>query len=313
MRCSVRISEKSICACRPGYYRRQAGVKRRFYSVGDVASVLGYSRQYYYKHCKCEQAKAVIEDKVLAMVQCKRKILPCLGVKKLYHQIHSQLSNGGIKFGRDKLFTLLANHGLLIKRKRHYTQTTMSRHWLRKYPNLIKTIEVTVPEQVWVSDITYVKTDEGNCYLNMVTDAYSRKIVGYAVSSTMSSEAMSSAYRMALKNRVYPETPLIHHSDRGLQYCSQEYVRLSNKNRVKISMTENGDPYENALAERMNRTMKEEFGLGRILPSLKIAEQLVEESVELYNNQRPHWALKLKTPNQVHLQKIPAQRATGIL
>lgn len=136
------------------------------------------------------------------MVQCKRKILPYLGGKKLYHQIQSQLSDSGIKFGRDKLFTLLANHGLLNKRKRSYTQTTMSKHWLRKYPNLIKTIEVTVPEQVWVSDITYVKTDEGNCYLNIVTDAYSRKIVGYAISSTMSSEVMSSAYRMALKNRV---------------------------------------------------------------------------------------------------------------
>lgn len=249
----------------------------------------------------------------MAMVQCKRKILPCLGGKKLYHQIHSQLSDSGIKFGRDKLFTLLAKHELLIKRKRNYTQTTMSKHWLRKYPNLIKTIEVRVPEQVWVSDITYVKTDEGNCYLNMITDAYSRKIVGYAISSTMSSEAMSCAYRMALKNRVYPDTPLIHHSDRGVQYCSQEYVRLSNNHRVKISTTENGDPYENALAERMNKTMKEEFGLERILPTLKIAERLIEESVELYNNQRPHWALKLKTPNEVHLQKIPAQWTTGNL
>ena len=246
------------------------------------------------------------------MVQSKRKILPCLGGKKLYYQIGTQLNDSGIKFGRDKLFTLLSKHELLIKRKRSYTQTTMSKHWLRKYPNLVKAIAVTVPEQVWVSDITYLKTDEGNCYLNMVTDAYSRKIVGYAVSSTMNNEAMSAAYRMALKNRVYPETPLIHHSDRGLQYCSQEYVHLSNIHHVKISMTENGDPYENALAERMNRTMKEEFGLGRVLPSLETAERLVEESVKLYNNQRPHWALKFKTPNQVHLQKIPVQRATGI-
>lgn len=219
--------------------------------------------------------------------------------------------NNEIKFGRDKLFKLLGENQLLIKPKRTYTQTTMSKHWLRKYPNVIKDLSITAPEQVWVSDITYIKSDEGNCYLNMITDAYSRKIMGYALSQSMDTTSMIKAYEMALKNRTTDISNLIHHSDRGLQYCSQEYVRLSEEYHIKISMTENGDPYENALAERMNRTMKEEFGLGRVLPSRQKAFRLIEEGVEIYNNYRPHWALGMKTPNEIHLQKIPATEATG--
>ncbi len=248
---------------------------------------------------------------VLSLVHKERKILTRLGGKKLYHQIKPSLSASNIKFGRDKLFKLLAERKLLIKPHKTYTQTTMSKHWLRKYPNLVKDIKVTAPEQVWVSDITYIKSDEGNCYLNMVTDVFSRKIMGYAIADNMETASMIKAYQMAIKNRK-TDRSLIHHTDRGLQYCSGEYVKLSTDNGVSISMTENGDPYENALAERMNRTIKEEFGLGRLLPSRQKAFLLAEEAVELYNNYRPHWALKLNTPNHVHSQKIPATEATGI-
>lgn len=236
-------------------------------------------------------------------------MLTRLGGKKLYHQIKPALQQTQIKFGRDQLFRLLGEENLLIKPRRTYTQTTMSKHWLRKYPNLIKGLVVTAPEQVWVSDITYIKSDEGNCFLNMITDQYSRKIVGYAIAANMDTTSMIKAYEMALKNRKNKDYPLIHHTDRGLQYCSQEYVRLSNENGVSISMTENGDPYENALAERMNRTLKEEFGLGRLLPSKQKAFRLTQEAVNIYNDYRPHWALKLKTPNEVHLQKILATDA----
>ena len=246
------------------------------------------------------------------MVHKERKILTRLGGKKLYHQIKPALALKQIKFGRDLLFKLLGEEKLLIKPKRTYTQTTMSKHWLRKYPNLIKDLVVSGPEQVWVSDITYIKSDEGNCYLNMVTDVYSRKIMGYAIAANMDTNSMVKAYEMALKNRKTKDHSLIHHTDRGLQYCSQEYVGLSEKNGVRISMTENGDPYENALAERMNRTIKEEFGLGRLLPSRQKAYRLTQEAVEIYNDYRPHWALNLQTPNEVHLQKIPATEATGI-
>jgi putative transposase len=273
--------------------------------------MLGFSRQYYYKHCQEKEQRISREEDVLRMVQKERKILTQLGGKKLYHQIKPALAVNQIKFGRDKLFKLLGERNLLIKPKRTYTQTTMSKHWLRKYPNLIKNVRVNAPEQVWVSDITYVKSDEGNCYLNMVTDIFSRKIVGYAIAANMDTGSMIKAYEMALKNRQAKHRQLTHHTDRGLQYCSQEYVKLSVENGVRISMTENGDPYENALAERMNRTLKEEFGLGRLLPSRQKAFRLTEEAVELYNSYRPHWALKMKTPNEVHLQKIPVTEATG--
>ncbi len=242
---------------------------------------------------------------VLNLVQSERKILPMLGGKKIYHQIKPTFNSQLIKMGRDKLFTLLAEHHLLIKPKRRYVTTTNSKHWLRKYPNIIKNKSITEPEQAWVSDITYIKTDEGNCYLNLVTDVYSRKIMGYAIAQNMNSEEMKKAYEMAIANRNYPHRNLIHHSDRGLQYCSGDYVQLSTNNNIQISMTENGDPYENALAERMNRTLKDEFGLGRILPSRQQAFTLAAEAVELYNERRPHLSLNMNTPNNVHLQKIP--------
>jgi len=240
------------------------------------------------------------------MVQVQRKMLPMLGGKKVYHQIKPKLNSSGIKMGRDKLFKLLREHHLLITPRRRYVTTTNSKHWLRKYPNIIKDKIISAPEQLWVSDITYIKTDEGNCYLNMVTDAWSRRIMGYSIAPNMNTEEMKKAYQMALANRVSPNSKLIHHSDRGLQYCSSDYVKLSVDNDIEISMTDNGDPYENALAERMNRTVKEEFGLGRLLPSRQQAFRLVEEAIHLYNNKRPHWALKMKTPDDVHLQKIPA-------
>lgn len=218
----------------------------------------------------------------------------------------------GLKVGRDKLFVILRNHDLLIRHKRKYVTTTDSNHWLRKYPNRSKQLQVTAPEQLWVSDITYIQTDEGNCYLNLVTDAYSRKIMGYSIADNMTAEAMKTAYTMALEQRQYSH-PLMHHSDRGLQYCSEEYVQLSVKANVSISMTENGDPYENALAERMNKTLKEEFGLGRWLPQKQQAFRLVAEAVELYNNYRPHLSLNMQTPQFVHLQKSRPPEAIGII
>lgn len=190
--------------------------------------------------------------------------------------------------------------------------TTQSKHWLKKYPNQAKQLVITQPEQLWVSDITYIQTDEGNCYLNLVTDAYSRKIMGYSIADNMSAETMKTAYQMALQQRCY-QHPLTHHSDRGLQYCSADYVQLSTNANVQISMTENGDPYENALAERMNRTLKEEFGLGRRLPTRQQAFQLAAEAIELYNHYRPHWALNMQTPHSVHLQKSRLPEAIGII
>lgn len=212
----------------------------------------------------------------------------------------------GLKFGRDKLFELMRCYGLQIKSRKRYTQTTMSRHWMRKWPNIIKEKAITHQDQVWVSDITYIKTKEGNCYLNMITDAYSRRIMGYAIADNMETESMIKALKMALGERKNPLMPTIHHSDRGLQYCSKEYMQTTSENNIKLSMTENGDPYENALAERMNRTIKEEFGMDRRLKSKELVKKLVAETVVLYNQKRPHLALHMKTPDQVYYEKIPA-------
>ncbi len=165
---------------------------------------------------------------------------------------------------------------------------------------------VKYPDEVWVSDITYLKTQQGNCYLNMITDAYSRKIAGDTVADNMETEIMIKALEMAAVNKSNANIETIHHSDRRLQYCSKEYELFTRQNNIRLSMTENGDPYENALAERMNRTIKEEFGMDKILRDKEQVKQLVQKSIILYNQKRPLLALKMKTPEQVYLTKIPA-------
>jgi len=239
-------------------------------------------------------------------VDRERKQLPRIGTRKVYYLIKEDLQQQGLKFGRDKLFELMRLYGLQIRPRRRYTQTTMSKHWLRKWPNLVKSNRVHNPDEVWVSDITYIKTEQGNCYLNMITDAYSRKIMGYAVEDNMETESMIEALRMAVTQRKDPMVSTIHHSDRGMQYCSKEYALMTTKNNIQLSMTENGDPYENALAERMNRTIKEEFGMDRKMKNKEQVKKLVEESIFLYNQKRPHLALQMRTPDQVYNTKIPA-------
>jgi putative transposase len=243
-------------------------------------------------------------------VDKQRKLLPRLGTRKIYYLIKESLDRQGLKCG-DQLFSLMRQHGLLIRPRRRYVQTTMSKHWLRKWPNIIKGKSVGAADEVWVSDITYLKTEQGNCYLNMITDVYSRKIIGYTIADNMEAETMVKALEMAIRQRKYPQNPTIHHSDRGMQYCSKEYSQLTHKNNILLSMTENGDPYENALAERMNRTIKEEFGMDRTLASKVQAIQLADESIFLYNHYRPHLALQMKTPDQVYQTKSRSPEATG--
>jgi putative transposase len=234
----------------------------------------------------------------------ERKLLPRLGTRKLHVKLQPVFRSQGLKVGRDKLFACLKAFDLLLKPTRRYVQTTMSKHHLRKYPNLTKGLSLTHPEQVWASDITYVKTRQGTCYVNLVTDAFSRKVMGYAAAANMEAISMGKALEMALKAKQ-TAAATIHHSDRGLQYCSGHYVGLATERGLRMSMTQDGDPYENALAERMNRTFKEEFGLGNVLANLEQVELLLKQAVELYNTQRPHLALKMKTPQQVHQEKIP--------
>lgn len=264
-----------------------------------IAQVLGYSRAAYYKQLKDTTVRATRDAHLREMVCQERKVLPKVGVRKLQILLH----NRGVHCGRDRLFEVLRRSGLLVRPRKRYIQTTCSRHWMRKYPNLIRDMHVSAPEEIWVSDITYLKTDEGYCYLSLVTDAYSRKIMGYTVADSLEADYSRQALEMALRSRIAADQELTHHSDRGLQYCSNEYVQLAEKHRVRMSMTENGNPYENALAERMNRTIKEEFCLDSVLPNRTLARRVVAEAVRLYNTYRPHLALGGKTPEAVHTNK----------
>lgn len=243
------------------------------------------------------------------MLQTERKLLPNLGGRKLYYLISPKLKELNIKCGRDKLFQIMRKNKMLTNPKKRYIQTTMSKHWLRKYPNIAKSTLVTKPEQLWVSDITYLKTDEGNCYLTLITDAFSRKIVGYHLADNMLAESSVKALNMAIANRLYRYS-LIHHSDRGLQFCSKEYVNTANRHNIQMSMTEMYDPYENALAERMNRTLKEEFGLYSTIKSKIELKKLVDEAIELYNTYRPHLALKMNVPDKIHKSLLRYETGT---
>lgn len=224
--------------------------------------------------------------------------MPRLGTRKLYHLLSGQFNTLGIKLGRDALFSYLREEKMLIKPLKSYTKTTDSKHWLKKYPNLLKELVPSRVEEVFVSDITYVKTKERTHYLSLVTDAFSRKIMGYHLSEDMSAENVAKALQMAIKSRK-TDWPLIHHSDRGIQYCSGLYQAQLKQARIKASMTDGYDCYQNALAERINGILKQEFLMETCTDGKELA-QLIHESIQIFNQERPHLSLNMKTPNQIH-------------
>lgn len=260
--------------------------------------LFGFTKQAYYKH----QAQKKVSDSqslnAKESVLALRRQMPRLGTRKL----HYLLSNEGVNIGRDRLFSILREEGLLVSRKRKYTVTTNSKHWLRKYPNLIKDLYIERPEQLWVADITYIDTLEGNAYLHLVTDAYSKQIMGYELCNNMEASSTLKALQMALDKRKCKASELIHHSDRGLQYCSKLYTDCLKEKGIYISMTENGDPYENAIAERVNGILKDEFGLYDKFENIIGAKELASQSIEIYNQLRPHLSCSMLTPNQMHQQ-----------
>jgi len=240
-------------------------------------------------------------EEVRSQVMQIRKQLPRLGTRKLYHQLSGKLADKHIKLGRDRLFEFLREENMLIPKVKKYHKTTNSRHWMHKYPNVIKGLKIDRPEQLWVADITYLQMQDKHYYLHLITDAYSKKIVGYELCNNLKTASTLKALRMALNNRQYRKS-LIHHSDRGLQYCSKEYTDLLKTNKVTISMTEKYDPYENAVAERVNGILKEEFGLDISFESEELMHQYVDQSITLYNQLRPHMSIGLLTPTQAHNQ-----------
>lgn len=269
--------------------------------IAVLCRLFGKTRHAYYDCLWRKESSLVKEDIILQEVIAIRKDLPQLGTRKLHYAIQNKLISHQIVFGRDYLFDLLSEHRLLIRQRKRKAINTDSRHWMRKYSNLVKGLVTTRPEQVWVSDITYIRLTNQWGYLSLITDAYSRKIMGYNFRQDLAAEGCIDALKMALGNRLHNGS-IIHHSDRGSQYCSYNYVDLLLKNNMAISMTENGDPYENALAERVNGIIKIEFNLYSSSLGFDQTAYKISKSIKSYNGLRPHASCDYLTPDQAHLQ-----------
>jgi putative transposase len=248
-----------------------------------------------------KQAQALI---LLNLIRPLREKMTSLGARKLHKLLRRQLAELGIKIGRDAFISFLRAKGMLVPRTKRYFTTTNSKHFFRTAPNRLEGLRIYRSEQVWVSDITYIKIDGKHAYLALVTDAYSKKIMGWCIDNHMRAELVKNALEMALQNAEFEREQIIHHSDRGIQYCCPEFTQFAIANGMLLSTTQKYDPYENAVAERINGILKYEFGLGKTLPSLTFARNMVKQAVEIYNNERPHWSLDLEKPAAAHtLQK----------
>jgi putative transposase len=274
--------------------------------MSKLCGWFGVSRQAHYQNrLKC-LSSSIEEGLLLQQVKEIRKNHPKMGTRKMYEMLHPFMLDHQIKMGRDGLFNLLSSNYLLIRKRKRRIRTTNSYHGLKKYPNLIRGLVPTAINQLWVSDITYWKMSTGQyVYISFITDVYSHKIVGYQVAETMEAIESVKALQMAL-SALGAESPLslIHHSDRGIQYCSGAYVKQLISKEIKISMTENGDPLENAVAERINGILKGEYLETYPIATIKQAEERLKAVVDLYNNERPHMSIGNLAPNQVHDSKI---------
>lgn len=260
---------------------KQSGIA----SISKVCACFDLKRDAYYKYQQRWERYKYFESKVIQLVREERKELPRVGVRKLYEALQPSFEAAHIKVGRDSLFDILRANNMLVKRKRAYAKTTNSYHHFHKYNNLIKDMEVTKPNQVWVSDITYIRTVKGFCYLALITDMYSRKIIGYDLSDSLELAGCLRALRKALWH-TKPAAGLIHHSDRGVQYCSHMYVNELKRKGIKISMTEEKHCYENAIAERVNGILKDEFYLDQCFFSTAHAKRATKSAIKVYNNKR---------------------------
>ena len=262
--------------------------------------MFGISRQALNKRQQKVEKLSQEKQIILKLIKPLRRRMHRIGAVKLYDLIKDEFKKQNIKMGRDKFLTFLRQENLLVKKKKNYTKTTNSLHRFHKHKNLIKDLEVTTPEQVWVSDITYIKTQDGHHYLSLITDYYSKKIVGYYLADNLKVESTLKALNMAIKARKYPHRELIHHSDRGLQYCSDIYIDTLTKNNIKPSMTEAYDPYENAVAERVNGILKDEFDIGEGFINHKQAAKEIKYAIHTYNTFRPHLSCEKLTPEKAH-------------
>jgi len=267
-----------------------------------LCGLFGKTRHAHYDHLWRNQDDSIKEEIILQLVHEIRKPLPRLGTRKMLYLLKPQLASHHIEIGRDYLFDLLDAHKLLIRQRKRKAITTDSRHWMHKYANLVKEMHIIRPEELWVSDITYIRVQNQWGYLSLITDAFSRKIMGYCFRLDMLALGPIAALQMALDVRSYSGQTLTHHSDRGSQYCSKDYVELLGSETISISMTERGDPYENALAERMNGIIKGEFNLYISPVNFEQTYKKIDSSIKAYNELRPHGSCDYLTPCQAHEQ-----------
>ncbi|MFA6401293.1 MAG: IS3 family transposase [Salinivirgaceae bacterium] len=282
--------------------------QRESRSITALCSLLGYTRQAYYQHKKQLEKESLQHDLLIDQVLNIRKKQKRIGGRKLLFLLEPFIQEHHISIGRDAFFDLLSERCLLVrKRKRNKPITTFSDHWMRKYPNLIEGFYPTAPNQLWVSDITYIVVGGGFAYLSLITDAYSRKIVGFYLSVGLSAEGCIRALEMALRNNKDDLGRLIHHSDRGSQYCCSDYVGILNDNFIRISMTQNGDPRENAIAERVNGILKDEL-LEKSYANYGQAVKCISVAISIYNHQRPHGSIDYLMPIEAHFRSGELKR-----
>jgi transposase InsO family protein len=275
--------------------------------VLGLCRLLGYSTQAYYQYQQTLQKRSLREDLLILEVLTHRRLQPRIGGRKLLHLLEGFMEQHDIHIGRDAFFELLAANGLLVRRRRSpRPRTTFSNHHYRRYADLSKGLKLNQAGELWVSDITYISLKKGHAYLSLVTDAYSRKIQGFLVSPDLTIAGPMGSLQMALEQRG-PAWPLIHHSDRGSQYCCHAYVELLNQNGISISMTQSGDPRDNAIAERVNGILKQEL-LEPVYASITTARQAVKQAVEIYNTLRPHSSVDMLTPDKAHQRKGDIRR-----
>jgi transposase InsO family protein len=273
---------------------RSQGIK-----VALLCLLSGYSRQSYYKQCHNKERSVLEEELIVQEVTNYRAIQPRLGGRKLLLLLGPFMARHHIRMGRDAFFELLRYNGLLnAKRRRSRPRTTFSDHWMKKYPNLVANLAPVTANGVWVSDITYIELCDGNSYLSLVTDAYSRKIVGYHLSDRLSAAGTVLALQMAIGS-CDNTSGLIHHSDRGAQYCCDEYISLLKESNIEISMTQSGDPRDNAIAERVNGILKNEL-LAEVFRDIGAAGTAITQAVKTYNYLRPHNSIDMLTPAMAH-------------
>ena len=272
------------------------------YSIGYYCKLFGKSRQAFYEQKNIQDDKGFQDALVLKLVAEIRVDLPRCGTDKLHFMLQQSFISHHIKLGRDGLYHLLGRYGLLIRHRRRKPYTTNSNHHYKKYPNLIKEIIITQAGMLWVSDITYIRILNGFAYLSIITDAYSHKIVGYKLHKTLHAQGAIDALIMAAEDEKKTDK-LIHHSDRGIQYCCHDYVQMIEHANIQLSMTEKGDPYENAIAERVNGILKYEHGLKETFGSFDEAKNAVDAAVRKYNGLRIHDSCNRLTPVMAHEHK----------